>query len=59
MWQTKYALAVPKILALGFNLQPYIEDYFVSGRPLSMPKGIDDVEFDHYFIFVMPRKVFS
>ena len=60
MWQTKYALAIPKNLGLGFNLRPRSEGYFVSGRPYSpLPKGIEDVEFDHSFIFAMPRKVFN
>ena len=33
MWQTKYALAVPKYLGLGLNFQPCSEDYFFYGRP--------------------------
>ena len=31
IWQTKYALAVPKYLE--FNFQPCSEGYFISGRP--------------------------
>ena len=33
MWQTKYALAVPKNLGLGLNFRPCSEGYFFSGRP--------------------------
>ena len=33
MWQTKYALAIPKNLGLGLNFRPFIEGYFLSGRP--------------------------
>ena len=39
MWQTKYALAVPKNLGLGLNFRPCSEGYF----PLwaSVVRGID------------------
>ena len=33
MWQTKYALAVPKNLGFGLNFRPCSEDYFLSGCP--------------------------
>ena len=33
MWQTKYALAVPKNLGVGVNFRPCSEGYFLSGRP--------------------------
>ena len=33
MWQTKYALAVPKNLGLGFDLRPCNEGDFPIGRP--------------------------
>ena len=36
MWQTKYALAVPKKLGLGLNFRTCSEDYFFSGHPQSM-----------------------
>ena len=29
-WETKYALAVPKILGLGLNFRPRSESYFFS-----------------------------
>jgi hypothetical protein len=32
MWQTKYALAVPKNLGLGFNFWLCSEGFFFSGR---------------------------
>ena len=32
MWQTKYALAVPKNLGVGMNFRPCSEGYFLSGR---------------------------
>ena len=32
MWQTKYALAVPKNFGLGLNIWPCSEGYFLSGR---------------------------
>ena len=40
MWQTKYALAVPKNLGLGLNFWPCSEGNFFSGRPWSVPLGI-------------------
>ena len=33
MWPTKYALAVPKNLGLGFDFWPYSEDDFLTGCP--------------------------
>ena len=33
MWQTKYALAVPKNLGVGVNFWLCSEGYFLSGRP--------------------------
>ena len=33
MWQTKYALAVPKHLGLGLDFRPCSKDYFLSGCP--------------------------
>ena len=33
MWQTKYALAVPKNLGVGVDFWPFSEDDFLSGRP--------------------------
>ena len=33
MWQTKYALAVPKKLGVGVNFRPCSEGYFLFGRP--------------------------
>jgi hypothetical protein len=38
MWQTNYALAVPKHLGLGLNFRLCSEGYFLSGRPLSVIK---------------------
>ena len=32
MWQTKYALALPKNLGLGVNFRPCSEGYFLSGH---------------------------
>ena len=37
MWQTKYALAVPKNLGLGFNFRLCSEGYFLTERPYSVP----------------------
>ena len=36
MWQTKYALAVPKNLGLGFYFRPCSEGNFLTGRPQSV-----------------------
>ena len=36
MWQTKYASAEPKNLAVVVNFRPCSEDYFLSGRPYSV-----------------------
>ena len=33
MWQTKYALAVPINLGLGFDFRPCSEGYFLTGHP--------------------------
>jgi hypothetical protein len=33
MWQTKYALAVPKNLGVGVNFWPCREGHFLSGCP--------------------------
>jgi hypothetical protein len=33
MWQTKYALAVPKSLGVGVNFRLCSEGYFLSGHP--------------------------
>jgi hypothetical protein len=33
MWQTKYVLAVPKKLGLGFDFRPCSEGDFLTGRP--------------------------
>ena len=33
MWQTKYALAVPKNLGVEVNFRPYSEGDFLTGRP--------------------------
>ena len=40
MWQTKYALAVPKNLGVGVNFRPCSEGYFLSGRPQSVNRAI-------------------
>ena len=37
MWQTRYALAVPKNLGLGLNFRPCSKGYFFSGCPQSVP----------------------
>jgi hypothetical protein len=36
MWQTKYALAVPKNLGLGVDFGPCSEDDFLTRRPQSV-----------------------
>ena len=36
MWQTKYALAIPKNLGVGVNFRPCSKGYFLSGRPQSV-----------------------
>ena len=33
MWQTKYALAIPKHLGVGVDFQPFSEGDFLAGRP--------------------------
>ena len=33
MWQTKYALAVPKNLGVGVDFWPFSEGDFLSARP--------------------------
>ena len=33
MWQTKYALAIPKNLGVGVDFQPCSEGDFLTGRP--------------------------
>ena len=39
MWQTKYALAVPKHLGVGVGFGLFSEGDFLSGRPLSVVLG--------------------
>ena len=36
MWQTNYALAVPKNLGLVFDFKPCSEGYNLTGRPKSV-----------------------
>ena len=45
MWQTKYALAIPKDLGVGVDFRPRSEDDFLTGRPYSVVSDIpEDVE---------------
>ena len=41
MWQTRYALAVPINLGLGFDFRPCSEGDFLTGRPYSRQKNPD------------------
>ena len=47
MWQTKYALAVPKNLGFGLNFWPLSEGYFLSGR--SVVRGAQDQDLAPFF----------
>ena len=44
MWQTKYALAVPKILGLGVDFRPCSEGDFLTGRPQSVLLTIKGIQ---------------
>ena len=46
MWQTKYALAIPKNLGVGVNFRQCSEYYFLSGRPYSVLWGKPGVLFN-------------
>ena len=55
MWQTKYALAVPKNLGVGVDFRPCSEGDFLTGHPLSVM---------HYHVFdltlvYLPYQLFS
>ena len=46
MWQTKYALAVPTNLGLGFDFWPCNEGDFLTGCPQSMDLAKEVEEWD-------------
>ena len=49
MWQTRYALAVPKNLGLGQNFLPCSEGYFLSGCPQSVAMANDKQKKNPHF----------